>query len=110
MNKMIAYCGLDCSKCDAYLATITNDDNLRKKTAKLWSELNGIIITPDQINCEGCRCDGVKTMFCDKLCEIRKCAMANKFETCGRCAKMDTCSKLAMIIANNNVALDNLKN
>ena len=35
MNKMIAYCGLDCEKCDAYLATINDDHELRRKTAKL---------------------------------------------------------------------------
>ncbi|MEG1806496.1 MAG: DUF3795 domain-containing protein, partial [Clostridia bacterium] len=29
MKKMIAYCGLDCEKCDAYIATINNDDALR---------------------------------------------------------------------------------
>ena len=39
MNKMIAYCGLNCEKCDAYIATINNDQELRKKTAKLWAEL-----------------------------------------------------------------------
>ena len=37
---MIAYCGLDCKKCDAYLATIHDDQALREKTAKLWAELN----------------------------------------------------------------------
>ena len=40
MHNMIAYCGLDCEKCDAYLATIHNDQALREKTAKLWAELN----------------------------------------------------------------------
>ena len=40
MNDMIAYCGLDCEKCDAYLATINDDQALREKTAKLWAELN----------------------------------------------------------------------
>lgn len=25
MRNMIAYCGLDCEKCDAYLATINDD-------------------------------------------------------------------------------------
>ena len=38
MKKMIAYCGLDCEKCDAYIATINDDQKLRKKTAKLWAE------------------------------------------------------------------------
>ena len=38
MKDMIGYCGLDCEKCDAYLATINNDQALREKTAKLWAE------------------------------------------------------------------------
>ena len=29
MKKNLGYCGLDCEKCDAYLATIHNDDELR---------------------------------------------------------------------------------
>ena len=41
MKEMIGYCGLDCEKCDAYLATIHDDQALREKTAKLWAELNG---------------------------------------------------------------------
>ena len=35
MKTMIAICGLDCEKCNAYLATIHDDQALRKKTAKL---------------------------------------------------------------------------
>jgi len=34
---MIAYCGLDCSKCDAYLATIENSDLRRIETAQKWT-------------------------------------------------------------------------
>ena len=40
MKDMIGYCGLDCKKCDAYLATVNDDQALREKTAKLWAELN----------------------------------------------------------------------
>ena len=109
MNKMIAYCGLDCSKCDAYLATINNDRELREKTAKYWSELNNITIKPEEINCEGCRVDGIKTVYCDKLCLIRKCASSNKYETCGDCEKMLSCKKVSIIIGNNKEALNNLK-
>lgn len=32
MNPFIACCGLDCEKCEARLATINNDDSLRKKS------------------------------------------------------------------------------
>ena len=50
MKKLIAYCGLDCEKCDARKAPLESDDALRKKVAKLWSELNGVEITPEMIN------------------------------------------------------------
>lgn len=43
MKNLIAYCGLDCEKCDAYLATINDNQDLRKKTAKLWAELNNAL-------------------------------------------------------------------
>ena len=37
MRQLIAYCGLDCEKCEAYIATLNDDDGLRKKVAKEWS-------------------------------------------------------------------------
>lgn len=40
-NQMIGCCGLDCEKCDARIATITNDNALREKTAALWTKRNG---------------------------------------------------------------------
>lgn len=30
MKSMIGYCGLDCERCDAYLATINDDQALRE--------------------------------------------------------------------------------
>ena len=109
MKEFIAFCGLDCENCDARLATVTNDDALRQKVAKLGSELNQVEITPEMINCTGCRVKGVKTPFCDSLCPIRQCALGRKVETCGVCGEMDGCEKLSMITGNNAEALDNLK-
>ena len=109
MRKFIGYCGIDCEKCDAYLATIHNDDALREKTAKLWAELNQAPILPDHINCRGCRMDGVKTVFCDALCAIRECAMSKGVETCGACPEMAACETLAAITANNSEAKKNLQ-
>ena len=36
MNNLIAYCGINCENCPAYIAYNTNDDKLREKTAKQW--------------------------------------------------------------------------
>lgn len=109
MKKMIAYCGLDCGTCDAYLATINDDQALREKTAKLWAELNNAPILPEHINCEGCRVDGVKTVYCDSLCEIRQCALKKGVTTCGGCSDLEKCETVGMIISNNPAARENLK-
>ena len=107
-NKMIAYCGLDCEKCDAFIATKNNDQALREKTAKLWAELNHAPILPEHINCEGCRMNGKKTVFCDRLCSIRQCALNKDVNTCGDCAEMDNCQTLAAVVSHNPDALKNL--
>lgn len=110
MKDMIAYCGLDCEKCDAYIATKNNDQALREKTAKLWSELNQTPILPEHINCDGCKANGKKTIFCDQLCQIRKCAAGKGLPSCGKCPEMETCPTLNPIRDNNPEAYSNLKN
>lgn len=109
MNEMIGCCGLNCEKCDAYLATVNNDQALREKTAKLWAKLNNAPILPEHINCEGCRVNGAKTVFCESLCEIRKCALQKGFATCGDCPELKTCPTIGAILKNNPSALENLK-
>lgn len=109
MKDMIGYCGLDCKKCDAYLATINNDQALREKTAKLWAELNNAPILPEHINCEGCRMNGAKTVFCESLCDVRQCALKKGVSTCGDCPEMETCLTVGKIVSNNPVVLKNLK-
>ena len=109
MKKYIAYCGLDCENCGARIATINDDDALRQEVAKEWSRLNGVEITPEMINCVGCRIDGVKTPYCEALCPIRQCALDRNVETCGSCSDMKSCEKLGAIIENNASAYQNLK-
>ena len=96
-GENIAYCGLDCETCEAHIATVNNDEALRDKVAKKWSELNGVEITPEMINCDGCRVEGVKTPFCESLCPIRQCALTRAVASCGDCKDMQTCEKLKMI-------------
>ena len=109
MKDYIAYCGLDCEVCEAHIATINDDNDLRVKVAKEWSELNNAEITPDMINCSGCSIEGVKTPFCDSLCPIRQCGLDKGYDTCSDCSEMDTCEKLHMITGNNEEALKRLR-
>lgn len=64
---------------------------------------------PEMINCTGCRIDGAKTPFCDKLCPIHTCVREKGFDTCADCAQMDGCPVLGRIAANNPAALERLK-
>lgn len=109
MKDMIAYCGLDCEKCDAYLATVNDDWALREKTARLWAELNNAPILPEHINCRGCRVEGVKTVFCDSLCAVRQCALKKGVATCGECPDMGKCRNIEEIVSHSPEALENLR-
>ncbi|MGN1104192.1 MAG: DUF3795 domain-containing protein [Candidatus Coproplasma sp.] len=109
MNDLIAVCGLDCSTCEARIATVNNDDGLREKVAIKWSELNKVTITPEMINCVGCRAEGVKTPFCESLCPIRNCAIGRGYSTCGDCKELDGCRTAAMVHATNSEAKERLK-
>ena len=82
---MIAFCGLDCSKCDAFIATANDDDVLRAKVAKEWTEAFNTQVTPKEINCTGCHSTGVKVHYCESMCEVRKCATGRTIETCAEC-------------------------
>ena len=108
-NQLIGCCGLDCEKCDARIATLTNDNTLREKTAALWTKLNGVPITPEMIHCTGCRIDGAKTPFCDKLCPVHHCVREKSLDTCADCGQMDSCPTLGRIAANSPFVLDNLR-
>jgi hypothetical protein len=94
---MIGYCGLDCDQCEAFIATQNNDDALRVKVAEEWAKLYNALIKPEHINCTGCRSAGVKTYYCDQLCEIRKCATKKSISTCAECCDYP-CSVLDHIL------------
>ncbi len=85
MSIMTAFCGIDCSKCPAFVAHQTNDDELRKKTALEWAKMFDYNFKPEEINCVGCTVsEGVHVGYCG-MCEIRKCGVGKKVETCAHC-------------------------
>lgn len=109
MEKIIACCGLNCATCDARIATVTNDDELRKATADKWRvQFNASELTPEMINCTGCLEPGAKFPHCG-LCEIRNCAKVKGFDTCGECPDMETCSLVAGVFKYVPEAMANLK-
>ena len=109
MEKLISCCGLNCETCEARIATVQNDDNLRKATAGKWQKMyNAAGLTPDSINCTGCRMEGVKFGHCE-TCKIRLCVNEKGYETCGDCPEMATCDIVAMVHKYMPDAVENLK-
>lgn len=109
MQKLIACCGLNCAACDARIATIANDNELRARTAEKWKTQYGASeITPEMINCTGCREDGAKFSHCAE-CDIRNCAISKDFQTCANCDKLENCALLVNLHQFVPEALENLK-
>jgi hypothetical protein len=109
MDKTIACCGLNCATCDARIATLANDNELRAQTADKWKvQHDAANITPEMINCTGCREEGVKFAYCNE-CEIRQCADEKGFKTCASCDQLDTCETVKNLHQFVPEALLNLK-
>jgi hypothetical protein len=90
MEKLIAYCGLNCAECDAYTATQNNDQALREKTAEKWTKMYNFNFSPEMINCTSCQGSGVKVGHCLQ-CEVRKCSSGKDIVNCGACGDFKDC-------------------
>jgi hypothetical protein len=80
--SMIAYCCLECDKCDVYIATQNNDNELRAKVAKEWK------MKAEELYCDGCKSD--RTPF---NCEAKKCAIGRSLPTCAHCDDFPSCGR-----------------
>ena len=89
---MIAYCGVNCGECGAYLATINNDEVKRAEVAKEWSQKFGAEMKPEVMYCMGCSSEGPLFFYCN-MCDIRTCATGKGLPTCAHCDEY-ACEKL----------------
>lgn len=84
----ISYCGLNCAKCDIFLASHGNEE-LHKNLVKWFKE--NIDPSIESISCEGCRGPTNKCWSDD--CEFRPCAMEKGLDYCFECLDF-ICDKL----------------
>jgi hypothetical protein len=86
MKKMIAYCGLVCTDCNAYKATQQNDDKLRREVAAEWTAKYNHPFKAEDINCVGCiPAAGIHVGHC-AMCQIRLCGQEKGVKNCGWCS------------------------
>ena len=81
MESLIAACGIDCKICPAFIATQKNDAEEKKKTAMLWST-ESMVFEPEDIHCQGCGSLSGKIMDFCRVCEVRRCSMAQNLRNC----------------------------
>ena len=77
---MTAYCTLQCDECEAYKATVNNDNALKVQVAERWN------VKVEDVNCLGCKTE--KAMF---NCPAKQCAIRRKMITCAHCPELLEC-------------------
>jgi hypothetical protein len=98
MDKIIAYCGLVCSDCEAYVATQAGDRAALEQVAAKWREEYGAPgITVESVICDGCLTGERKCSHCAE-CDIRACGVERGVVNCGHCAEY-ACEKLERFFA-----------
>ncbi len=87
MSKLVAYCGLICTDCSAYIATQADDREALERVATAWRvEYNAPEITVSGVICDGCLGPvGRKCRHCFE-CGIRACSMERGLANCAHCA------------------------
>ena len=111
MNKMIAYCGLVCTECPAFIATKEDDNDKRKETAEKWSKQHNTSIMPEDINCDGCVSNSELIFSYPKVCEIRKCGQKRGVINCAHCDDYacDRLNEFFKSVPDAKTTLDNIK-
>ncbi|MBN1260230.1 MAG: DUF3795 domain-containing protein [Anaerolineae bacterium] len=84
-EQMIAYCGLICTDCPAYVATQTNDMAKLQELAKHASQQFGITVTAQDTMCDGCLATSDRKCGYCAECQVRACAVARGVATCAHC-------------------------
>jgi hypothetical protein len=106
MSENIAYCGLDCGKCDAFMATQVEDLERMKQIAERWNRELGTEFTAQDTLCDGCWSQRISG-WCQKICLIRPCAEERSVESCAHCDDYQ-CEKLEKFLSDEPAAKEYL--
>jgi len=85
MNEMIAFCGINCTRCPIYVATQKGDDSEKEKAAEECTVLFNTKVKPQDVSCDGCLPTGMRLFKYCVGCAIRMCALERHVEDCAYC-------------------------
>jgi hypothetical protein len=84
-TQIMAYCGINCSGCDAYKATQAQDEAELARVAAIWAKEYDPTLTAETIRCDGCLAtDGPLCSYCSE-CPVRACAIDRGVQSCAYC-------------------------
>jgi len=112
MDKIIAYCGLVCTDCPAYIATQANDQAALEQVAAQWrEEYDTPNITVESVICDGCLTSAGRHCSHCFECEIRACGVERGVVNCAHCADY-ACEKMGVffgIVPDARAVLDEIR-
>jgi hypothetical protein len=86
MEKMIAYCGLVCTECPAFIATQKDDQEALKQVADQWSKDFNTTLAAQDCICDGCLSSTDRHCSYCRECKIRACGAEKKVRNCAHCS------------------------
>ena len=87
MGKVIAFCGLSCDECPAFLATREDDLARLAELATQWSG-EGMALQAADIRCDGCQPGGARIFSWCNECTIRQCGIKRELANCSLCQEL----------------------
>jgi hypothetical protein len=109
MAKLLAYCGLDCGECEAYVATQRNDRAGLEAVARQWAAQFGAQdLGADACLCDGCSAGRRTSTAHAATCALRLCASKRGVATCAHCPDYG-CASLQQFFAFAPVLKDKLE-
>lgn len=96
---MIAFCGVPCNECPAYVATQAGDPVALNQVLAEWrAYFDAPHLAVADILCDGCQArDGRLNGYCQH-CPMRPCALDRNVSTCAHCDDYP-CAALARMLA-----------
>lgn len=83
---MIAYCGIDCSKCPSYIATQSGSREELEKVAEQLAKRYRTEVKPEYVICDGCKANKRISYFCANLCKMKPCCLEKGYNSCIECS------------------------
>ncbi len=96
MYHLIAACGLDCSKCEAYIATQANDEPAKQTILERWVKQYGPM-SIDNVSCDGCMVNGSRHGGYCSACPVRACSQDRGLPGCFKCPDYP-CEKITTLM------------